>query len=199
MMFTGIVEATAKVARIEVTGDGARIWVEHPLAAEVAVGDSVAINGTCLTVVDHHAGAMGFDVVNESLARTNLGGLEAGAAVNVERAMAANGRFDGHIVQGHVDGTVAVRAVTPDGESVRVWFDAPDQLMRFVVEKGSVTLDGVSLTVADLDDAGFSVALIPHTMAATTLGQLEPGRQLNAEADVLAKYVERLMDGRSRA
>lgn len=198
-MFTGIVEATARVAGIEVTGDGARIWVEHPMAAGVSIGDSVAINGTCLTVVDHQGGAMGFDVVNESLDRTNLGGLEPGAAVNVERAMPADGRFDGHIVQGHVDGTVAVRNVTPEGGGVRVWFDVPRRLMRFIVEKGSVTLDGVSLTVADLDDEGFAVALIPHTMAATTLGRLEPEQVVNAEADVLAKYVERLMDGRSRA
>ncbi len=198
-MFTGIVEATARVAGVEVTGDGARIWVEHPMAAGVSIGDSVAINGTCLTVVDHQGGAMGFDVVNESLDRTNLGGLEPGAAVNVERAMPADGRFDGHIVQGHVDGTVAVRNVTPEGGGVRVWFDVPRRLMRFIVEKGSVTLDGVSLTVADLDDEGFAVALIPHTMAATTLGRLEPEQVVNAEADVLAKYVERLMDGRSRA
>lgn len=197
-MFTGIVESVATIAEIAVTGDGARITLRHPLADDVNIGDSVAINGTCLTVVDLNDGTMSFDVVNESLTRTNLGGLISGSHVNLERAMPATGRFDGHIVQGHVDGTVTVRIVESDGDGVRAWFDVPPHLMRYVVEKGSVTLDGASLTVAELDDAGFSVALIPHTMGVTTFGELEIGRVLNLETDVLAKYVERLVDERRR-
>ncbi len=197
-MFTGIVESVATIAEIAVSGDGARITVRHPLAHDVGIGDSVAINGTCLTVVDLHDETLGFDVVNESLSRTNLGCLVSGSRVNLERAMPATGRFDGHIVQGHVDGTVTVRTVESEGDGVRAWFDTPPHLMRYVVEKGSVALDGASLTVAGVDDAGFAVTLIPHTIAITTFGDMEVGRVLNLETDVLAKYVERLVDERRR-
>lgn len=197
-MFTGIVEAVAEVVEVVVSGAGARIMVRHPVTDEMSIGDSLAVNGTCLTVVDQKDGMAAFDVVNESLTRTNLGSLVSGSRVNLERAMPATGRFDGHIVQGHVDGTVMVRTVVSEGDGLHVWFDAPGHLMRYVVEKGSVTLDGASLTVAGVDDAGFSVALIPHTMGVTTFGELEVGRVVNLETDVLAKYVERLVDERRR-
>jgi len=194
-MFTGIIEALAEVDEVSVSQDGARIVVRHPLTSELAIGESLAVNGTCLTVVDQDGESVAFDVVNESLIRTSLGELSAGSRVNLERAMRADGRFDGHIVQGHVDGTVTVDAIEPDGDGVRMNFLAEPDLLRYVVEKGSVTLDGVSLTVADVTNDGFSVALIPHTLAVTNLGSLEPGTRLNLEVDVLAKYVERLMAG----
>jgi len=195
MMFTGIVEARGQVNAINITADGARLEISFSPAAEVGVGDSVSINGTCLTAVEVSNGSLAFEVVNESLDRTNLGDLEAGHPVNIERAMPASGRFDGHIVQGHVDATVAVRSIESDGDGIRMWFDAEAVDLRYLVEKGSVTLDGVSLTVAGLDDAGFSIALIRHTLKVTTLGTRQVGDRINLEVDVLAKYIERLMAG----
>src|SRR5256885_1071135 len=171
-----------------------RLTIEGPETARgVQLGDSVAIDGVCLTVVACDDEALSFDAVPETLGRTALAALEEGSKVNVEPALRAGDALGGHYVQGHVDGVGAVRSVEPEGEGARVWLDAPSEILRYAVEKGSVTVDGVSLTVAELDDGGFAVALVPHTLAATTLGALERGRPVNLEADVLAKYVERLV------
>jgi len=180
-MFTGIVRELGTV----VSFDEGRLVVET--ATDAAPGDSVAISGVCLTVVARDQGALAFDVVPETLARTTLGGLERGDAVNVEPALRAGDPLGGHIVQGHVDGVGSLRE---RGELT--WFDAPAGIVRYCVEKGSIAVDGTSLTVAAVDDAGFAVALVPHTLEATTLGALAPGDAVNLEVDVLAKYVERL-------
>jgi riboflavin synthase len=193
-VFTGIVRERGRVAGIDGGPDGVRLVVAAPeTAAETEVGDSVAVDGCCLTAVEVGGGRIAFDAVPETLRRTSLSRLAAGDEVNVEPALRAGDRLGGHYVQGHVDGVGAVRRVEPEGEGVRVWFDAPPAIVRYTIEKGSIAVDGVSLTVAALDDSGFAVALVPHTLAATTLGALGPGRQVNLEVDVLAKYVERLV------
>jgi riboflavin synthase len=180
-MFTGIVRERGTV----VSFDGSRLVVDA--RTEAAVGDSVAIAGVCLTVVEHNGAGLAFDLVPETVGRTTLAGLTPGARVNVEPALRAGEPLGGHIVQGHVDGVGQVRSV---GEPV--WIDAPPEVLRYCVEKGSIAVDGTSLTVALVDDDGFAVALIPHTLAETTLGALEPGDEVNLEVDVVAKYVERL-------
>jgi riboflavin synthase len=180
-MFTGIVRERGRI----VSFDGSRLVVEAP-ATSAAVGDSVAISGVCLTVVE--TTPLAFDVVGETLERTTLGGKEAGDEVNVEPALRAGEPLGGHIVQGHVDGVGSFRG-SAGGLS---WFDAPAEIVRYCVQKGSVAVDGTSLTVADLDERGFAVALVPHTLEATTLGAVEPGDPVNLEVDVIAKYVERL-------
>jgi riboflavin synthase len=196
-MFTGIVRERGRVASVEGDGNGIRIRLDAPLtAAEVAIGDSVSLNGCCLTVVEAANGTLAFDAVPETLSRSSLDRLEAGAELNVEPALRAGDPLGGHYVQGHVDGVGSVRSVEPEGPGRRIWVDAAPDVLRYCVEKGSVAVDGVSLTVAGLDEAGFAVALIPHTLAATTLGTLEPGARVNLEADVLAKYVERLVEVR---
>jgi len=168
--------------------------IEAPVTSpSVAVGDSVNVNGVCLTATEVANGTLAFDAVPETLSRTSLGGLAAGSAVNLELALRAGEPLGGHYVQGHVDGIGRVRSVEPEGEGRRIWLDAPLELLRYCVEKGSVAVDGVSLTIAALDDAGFAVALIPHTLAETTLGDVQAGAEVNLEADVLAKYVERLV------
>jgi len=188
-VFTGIVRERGTV----VSFDGARLVVEAPQTAPQAeVGDSVALAGVCLTVVGRDGPRLAFDAVPETLARTSLGALALADAINVEPALRAGDPLGGHLVQGHVDAVGRVRSVEPEGEGRRVWLDS-DVL---VVEKGSIAVDGVSLTVAALDDDGFAVALIPHTLAVTTLGALEPGDAVNLEADVLGKYVERLLAAR---
>jgi riboflavin synthase len=185
-MFTGLVREVGTVVSFE---EG-RLRVESGIAA--SIGDSVAIDGVCLTVVDGDRSTLAFDAVPETLSRTTLGSLAAGAPVNLEPALRAGEALGGHYVQGHVDGTGRVRSVDPEGEGRRVWLDAPPAILRYCVEKGSVAVDGVSLTVAALDDGGFAVALVPHTLAVTTLGSLSVEDEVNLEADVLAKYVERL-------
>ena len=192
-MFTGIVREVGSVASL----DGARLVVGAPETAESAsIGDSVAVAGVCLTVVERDAGRLAFDVVPETLARTALAGLEPGSAVNLEPSLRVGDQLGGHVVQGHVDAVGSVRSVTPEGDSRRVWVDAPEGIVRYCIEKGSIAVDGVSLTVAAFDDEGFEVALIPHTLAATTLGRLRPGDAVNLEADVLGKVVERLVAAR---
>jgi riboflavin synthase len=186
-VFTGLVREVGRV----VSFDDGRLTVESSLAA--AIGDSVSVNGCCLTVVDGDRRTLAFDAVPETLARTTLASLEPGAGVNLETALRAGEPLGGHYVQGHVDGVGRVRTLEPEGEGVRLWADAPSGILRYCVEKGSIALDGVSLTIAALDDEGFAVALVPHTLAVTTLGTLEPGSAVNLEADVLAKYVERLV------
>jgi riboflavin synthase len=194
-MFTGIVEHLGSVLAVTEAARGRTLEVDAgPLASGLEVGDSLAVNGVCLTAVSIAPPAVTLQVMGETLDRTSLGEVGAGAPVNLERPMAASGRFDGHIVQGHVDGVGTVRSVTADGTGARMWVDAGGGLLRYVVEKGSITLDGVSLTVAAVDDRGFEVALIPHTLSVTTLGRHREGARVNLEVDVLAKYVERLLE-----
>jgi riboflavin synthase len=193
-VFTGIVRERGRVRAVEGEGDGRRIVVEAPeTAATTAVGDSVSIGGACLTVVAVADGKIAFDAVAETLSRTSLGTLSPAAEVNVEPALRAGEPLGGHFVQGHVDAVGRVRSVVSEGAGRRVWVDAPEDVLRYCVEKGSITVEGVSLTIAELDETGFAVALIPHTLVVTTLGGLRPGEPVNLEADVLAKYAERLL------
>jgi riboflavin synthase len=193
-LFTGIVRELGTVASLSDEAGRVRIEIDAPAtAAASAVGDSVAINGCCLTAVVSEAGRLAFDAVPETLSRTSIGELRAGATVNVEPALRAGEPLGGHYVQGHVDGVARVARVEAGEGERRVGFEPPSELLRYVVEKGSVTVEGVSLTVAGLDERGFTVALIPHTLAVTTLGELEPGDRVNLEVDVLARYVERLL------
>jgi riboflavin synthase len=195
-VFTGIVGEMGTIEAISATPDGARLRLAAPgTAPECAIGDSVSIDGCCLTVVEAGGGTLEFDAVAETLRRTTLGGLRPGDRVNVEAAMRMGDRLGGHWVQGHVDGVGEVTAVEPDGDGVRVTFAAPEAVARYTIEKGSVCVAGVSLTIAAYDDDRFSVALIPHTRAVTTLGALEPGARVNLEADLVGKYVEKLVAG----
>lgn len=192
-MFTGIVREIGSVAAF----DGSRLVVAAPeTAADATVGDSVSVAGVCLTVVDTADGRLAFDVVPETLSRTALAGVGPGGSLNVESALRVGDRLGGHVVQGHVDAVGRVRSIAPDADSRRVWIDAPEAVLAYCVEKGSIAVDGVSLTVAAFDDEGFEVALIPHTLAVTTLGRLEPRDEVNLEADVLGKVVERLLAAR---
>ncbi len=192
-MFTGLVENVGRVRSVERTDDGAAISIETALAAELAPGDSIAVNGVCLTARDPGEGAFSADAMNETLARTSLGALTKGDDVNLELPLAVGDRLGGHIVQGHVDGTGEVLAFEPAGFARVLRVALPDGLGRYVVEKGSVAIDGVSLTVSAVGDGWLAVSLIPETLERTTLGRAEPGRQVNLEVDVLAKYVERLV------
>jgi riboflavin synthase len=193
-MFTGIVSEVGAIDAVEVTPDGARIRLAAPqTAAGAGIGDSVSIDGCCLTVVRNEAGVLAFEAVAETLRRTTLGGLSAGDAVNVEPAMRVGDRLGGHWVQGHVDGVGTVTAVEPDGDGVAVTFAAPAAILRTTIEKGSMCVAGVSLTVTACDDETFAVALIPHTRAVTTLGRLAPGARVNLEADLVGKYVAKLV------
>jgi riboflavin synthase len=192
-MFTGIVRELGMVDAF----DGSRLVVAAPeTAAAAAVGDSIAVAGVCLTVVANEDGRLAFDAVPETLSRTALGSLEPGDPVNVEPSLRVGDPLGGHVVQGHVDAVGRVRSVTSEGAGRRVWVDAPEAVVRYCIEKGSIAVDGVSLTVAAFDDDGFEVALIPHTLSVTTLGRLEPGNEVNLEADVLGKVVERLLSAR---
>ncbi|MFO7300276.1 MAG: riboflavin synthase [Actinomycetes bacterium] len=191
-MFTGIVEATGEVVA---SGEG-RLVVDSPLLAGSAIGASISVSGVCLTVVDNDGGRAAFDVVPETLDRTTLGGLRPGDRVNLERAMPAHGRFDGHIVQGHVDGVGVVVSLDREDERVTLTIEPPPRLMPHIAEKGSIAIDGVSLTVAGVGEATLSVALIPHTLEITTLGRLAVGDRANLETDVIAKYVERILEAR---
>ncbi len=189
-MFTGIVEGTARLARLEPRGAAVELELEAgALAAGVAVGDSVALDGCCLTVTRVEGERLWFQAVPETLRLTSLGARRAGDRMNVERALRADARLGGHIVQGHVDGTGTVRSVERAGEDVRVRIECASGIARLLVPKGSVAVDGVSLTVVAPDVSGFSVALIPHTLAATTLGGRRAGDRVNLETDVLGKYV----------
>jgi riboflavin synthase len=195
-MFTGIVEGTGTVAALAVAagGGGARLEVEAPwLAGQLALGESVAVNGCCVTVAEPTAAGFAADLVAETLRRTALGGLEAGARVNLERPLALGGRLGGHLVQGHVDGIARVLDRTPVGDGEEVRIELPPELQRYVVEKGSIAVDGVSLTVAGVGPGWFTVALVPHTLEVTTLGERHPGDPVQLEVDVVAKYIERLV------
>jgi riboflavin synthase len=192
-MFTGLVGGTGTVRRLEPEDIGARLEVETPLAAELRAGDSIAVNGVCLTAVDVSNGSFSADVVAETLRRSSLGPLAEGDAVNLELPLRADERLGGHFVQGHVDGVGTVAEVREEGSSRVVKIECDPSLARYVAEKGSIAVDGVSLTVAEVNAGGFEVALIPETLERTTLGSLEPGRRVNLEVDVIAKYVERLV------
>ena len=194
-MFTGIVETLGTITGIVGANGGRRLYfdVGH-LTVDLDIGDSMAVNGVCLTVVEIGTAGVAADVVAETLRRSNLGSIEVGDRVNLERPLRADGRFDGHIVQGHVDATGAILEVEPEGAARRVKIASPPAGLRYVVEKGSIAVDGVSLTVTSAGAAEFEVALIPHTLSATTLGLRQPGDLVNLEFDVLAKYMERLME-----
>ncbi len=193
-MFTGLIREVGTVVSREGGADGVRLTIEAPATAAAAeLGDSIAIDGVCLTVVATAGDTLAFDAVPETLERTSLATLDHGSRVNLEPALRAGDPLGGHYVQGHVDGAGRVRSVEPEGDGSRIWFDAPPDLLRYVVEKGSIAVQGTSLTVAAVDDAGFAVALIPHTLNVTTLGALEAQDRVNLEADVLAKYVEKLL------
>jgi riboflavin synthase len=191
-MFTGIVRELGTVEDVREQGDGVRLSVRAPATAEgAAVGDSVSVNGVCLTAVGSADGSIDFDVVPETLRRSSLGRLEAGAAVNVEPALRAGEPLGGHLVQGHVDAVGRVRRADEEGLEI----EAPTAVLRYCVEKGSITVEGVSLTIASLGDDWVGVALVPHTRAVTTLGDVSPGDEVNIEVDVIAKHVERLLAG----
>lgn len=195
-MFTGIVERVGRITRIESSPGAVELEVEvgADLVREVKLGDSIALAGCCLTVVAQRGDRLAFEAVPETLRCTSLGARRVGDPINLERAMRMDARLDGHIVQGHVDGTGTVRGVRAEGGDVLVRIDCAPELARQLVPKGSVTVDGVSLTVVEPDDAGFSVALIPHTREVTTLGACAPGGVVNLELDVLGKYVFRYLE-----
>jgi riboflavin synthase len=196
-VFTGLVAGTGTVESLERDGDGVRLRVRSELAGELGSGDSVAVNGVCLTAVDPDAQGFSADVMEETLRRSSLGPLGEGDAVNIELPLRAGDRLGGHIVQGHVDGTGQVESVREDGFARVVRIAAPAELLRYVVEKGSIAVEGVSLTVSAVDGDAFEVSLIPETLEHTTLGAAAPGRKLNLEVDVLAKYVEKAIRSHS--
>jgi riboflavin synthase len=195
-MFTGIVEELGTVATLTDLGDSVRLTVTGPsVVAGARHGDSIAVNGVCLTVVDVQGDAFTADVMAETLQRSSLGALAPGSPVNLERAVPVSGRLGGHIVQGHVDGTGEILAREPSEHWETVHISLPAELARYVVEKGSITVDGVSLTVTGVTPTSFSVSLIPTTLGLTTLGHKTAGDPVNLEVDVLAKYVEKLLEG----
>ncbi|HLN62244.1 MAG TPA: riboflavin synthase [Symbiobacteriaceae bacterium] len=195
-MFTGLVEETGTVQAIRRAGHSLRLTVGARRVLEGArIGDSIAVNGVCLTVVELANGAFTADAMPETFAKTNLGDLSHGAPVNLERTMALGDRFGGHIVQGHADGTGTIMAVEPDEIAVWVTVGAPPEVLRYLVPKGSVAIDGISLTVVDVGADRFRVSLIPHTWQVTTMSRRRPGARVNLECDILAKYVERLLGG----
>lgn len=202
-MFTGLVEAMGSVRSVQPEAVGVRLEIVVPESWGTAssteclrLGDSVAINGCCLTVVELSDGSAAFQAGTETLSKTTLGVLKPGDSVNLERSLAANGRFGGHIVQGHVDGTAVVDSVTTEGDWTRIAFSLPAELARLLVPKGSVAVAGVSLTVVTAGETSFDVALIPHTLRETILGGLKPGDRVNIETDILGKYVARLLGER---
>ena len=194
-MFTGIVESVGSVTALTRRGDITELIIDAPGVTDgVRIGDSIAVNGCCLTVTVIDGSCLSFEAVLETLEKTSLGDLAPASQVNLERAMRADGRLDGHIVQGHVDGTGLVRSLAREGDDVRLVVDCGSEIIDFLVEKGSDAIDGISLTVVGVTDESFDVALIPHTLTATTLGERKPGDRVNLEADVLGKYVKRYLD-----
>jgi riboflavin synthase len=193
-MFTGLVQGQGEIVAAERSDDGVRLNVATALAAELAEGDSIAVNGVCLTATEIDGATFTAEVMNETLTRSSLRGAQAGTTVNLELPLRATDRLGGHVVQGHVDAVGTVAGQSEDGFARRLEIEAPPEVLRYVVLKGSIAVDGVSLTVAGLGDASFTVALIPETLQRTNLGRAEPGTTVNLEVDVLAKYVERLME-----
>jgi riboflavin synthase len=198
-MFTGLVQDVGSVRAVERGADGVRLSVATALAGELRGGDSVAVSGVCLTATEVDEDGFSAEVMTETLARSSLGLLSHGDAVNLELPLRASDRLGGHVVQGHVDGMGSVDSVEEQGFARLVRIAAPPELLRYVVEKGSMAVEGVSLTVAEVDEEGFAVSLIPETLERTTLGAAAPGRRVNLEVDVLAKYVEKLLAEVARA
>lgn len=194
-MFTGLVEGQGVVTEIVPEEDAIRLSIDagESIGSGLAIGDSVCINGCCLTVVKLTGTVADFQAGTETLSKTNLGRLVTGHRVNLERSLPVDGRLGGHIVQGHVDGTGSVSSIDHEGEWVTMWFEIPETLAKFVVPKGSIAVDGISLTVVDVEQSRFSVALIPHTLEVTTLGTVGEGDPVNIETDILGRYVERLL------
>lgn len=192
-MFTGLIEDVGVVKSVEAGADGSRLRIETGLAAEIGPGDSVAVNGVCLTATAVDGAGFATEAMNQTLAVTALGGVEAGARVNLESAIRASNRLGGHIVQGHVDGVGEVVSVTEDGFARRLRVALESRLLRYAIDRGSVALDGVSLTIAALGEDWIEVSLIPETLERTNLGEVAPGRRINVECDVIAKHVERLV------
>jgi riboflavin synthase len=196
-MFTGIVEEMGSVKALRREAGAARLAIAaSTVLGNTAIGDSISVNGVCLTVVEMGADAFTADVAVETLSVTNLGELKAGARVNLERALQLSARIGGHLVSGHVDAVGRIRSRREEGSGWRIFFDAPDSVLRYVIKKGSIAIDGISLTVADVDRTGFSIAMIPHTAKLTTLGFKTAGDGVNLETDIIGKYVERLLSGR---
>jgi riboflavin synthase len=198
-MFTGLVEDLGTVVAVNRNADGAALTVETPLARQLGEGDSIAVNGVCLTATGICGERFGADVMHETLRRSSLGDADAGTRVNLELALRADARLGGHIMQGHVDGVGVVAAVREDGFARVVTIEPDPALLRYVVEKGSIAVDGVSLTVAAVDDSSFSVSLIPETLERTNLGGTSAGRTVNLEVDIVAKYVEKLVAAGARS
>ena len=190
-MFTGLVEAIGSVRLLEARGDAARLVIETSLAAELSLGESLAVNGCCLTVTTKESGTVAFDLLGETLLRTNLGMLESGSRVNLERALRADGRFGGHFVQGHIDSTAEVMSVDRHGDDLDLLLKLPKGGARYLIEKGSLAVNGVSLTVASLGEDCLHLWIIPHTLRETNLGDLRKGDCVNLEYDLMAKYAER--------
>ncbi len=197
-MFTGLVEAIGEVLSLDtLPNGGVRLNVRAPaISAEINLGDSVAVNGCCLTVAEHRYGILCFDLLQETRARTSLGRAAIGSRLNLERALSAGGRLGGHFVQGHVDGTAEILCMEARGADVRVEVALPQEGARYLVPKGSIAVDGISLTVSELLEDRFVLWIIPHTLAATNLGDRHPGDRVNLEYDLLAKYVERMLESR---
>ena len=199
-MFTGLVEETARILSVEPIGGGARLSLEAAVVLEgTQAGDSIAVNGCCLTITAMGANRLSFDLLAETLDKTNLGDQKPGALANLERALAANGRLGGHFVQGHVDTTARILALEPHGQDHRMEIELPPAFARYVAYKGSIAINGISLTAAEVREASIVIWLIPHTMEVTNLHTLKPGDRVNVEFDMLAKYLERLTDPRLKA
>ena len=197
-MFTGIIDELGEVAAVESSPDGARLRIRAELAAELGEGDSVAVDGACLTATSVSADTFDADVMHQTLELTTLGGLEPGSRVNLELPLRASDRLGGHVVQGHVDGTGAVAEISDDGFAKRLRIELPEELLPYVVEHGSIAIQGISLTIAALTADAVEVSLIPETLERTTLGAAQPGERLNVECDVLARYVRRQLETDSR-
>jgi len=196
-MFTGIVEELGSVKALRRDAGAARLTIAaSTVLGGTALGDSIAVNGVCLTVVDLTKNEFSADVAVETLKVTNLGDLKINAKVNLERALQLSARIGGHLVSGHVDGIGRIREKRDEGNGWRIFIDAPETILRYVIKKGSIAIDGISLTIADMDRAGFSIAMIPHTAKLTTLGFKSAGDSVNLESDIIGKYVERLLSGR---
>jgi riboflavin synthase len=195
-MFTGLVQDLGRIVSADRNGTGARVTVQTSLAGDLAEGDSVAVNGVCLTATEVGHGSFAADVMNETLSKTSLADVQPGADVNLELPLRPSDRLGGHVVQGHVDGLATIAETRDDGFARRVRFETDPELLRYVVEKGSIALDGVSLTVIEIGDSWFTVSLIPESLERTNLGAAGPGTKVNVEVDVLAKYVERLIGSR---
>ncbi len=192
-MFTGLVESTGTVVSLESRGDQARLTLDLPFQTELALGDSVAVNGCCLTVAELAANGVGFDILTQTLRVTSLGELQTGSTVNLERAMLATARFGGHFVQGHVDATGEILTLEPHGQDHRFEVCLPPEIHRLCIDKGSLCVDGISLTIAELKESSAVFWITPHTFAHTHLHASRVGQRINLEADLLAKYVERLV------